>query len=246
MDFTKVMDQVTLFVNAFLLIRHGNRVAVFSNDPLRTRQLFPTNHEQIHLGGSSMSLPDIVSQHMINTPSASESVSSHLAASLSMALCYANRVVTEFSHVRPRILVVQCSDDASQQYISTMNAIFAAKKSNILIDTCDIGVTPSLFLQQAAHLTDANYFRPDDASCLFQHFVMSFLPDANARALLSVRQQPTVDMRASCFCCSPPKLLDSGWVCPVCLSVFCEGKWPCKTCGTGTFKGKPKPATASA
>ena len=35
------------------------------------------------------------------------------------------------------------------------------------------------------------------------------------------------DMRVACVCCAPPKILDRGYVCTTCLSVFCDADATC-------------------
>lgn len=56
--------------------------------------------------------------------------------------------------------------------------------------------------------------------------------------------QGNVDFRASCFC--HRKVVDVGFVCSVCLSIFCEPPegGECLTCGTHLTMGKfgEKPA----
>ena len=54
-----------------------------------------------------------------------------MAAALSMALCYINRVSSEHvaTHVAARIVVISVSPDAQVQYIPTMNCIFSAQKA---------------------------------------------------------------------------------------------------------------------
>lgn len=42
--------------------------------------------------------------------------------------------------------------------------------------------------------------------------------------------QSHVDFRAACFC--HKKVIDIGYVCSVCLSIFCEKIPECTTCGS--------------
>lgn len=64
------------------------------------------------------------------------------------------------------------SPDAPSQYIATMNAIFAAQRDRIRIDSCYLGPQQSAFLQQAAHLTGATYLRPARPAGLLQYLLM--------------------------------------------------------------------------
>jgi len=125
------------------------------------------------------------------------------------------------------------SADVSSQYVAMMNAIFSAQKLAVPVDSCVLAERDSLFLQQAAHLTNGVYYKPPAVLGLLQHLLMTFLPDANSRRHLILPQSAHVDYRASCFC--HHRLIELGRVCPVCLSIFCEDKknWiRCDTCGT--------------
>lgn len=159
-----------------------------------------------------------------------------LSAALSRALCYLQRVslADQVTRGRPRPARVLCltgSPDHAPQYIAVMNAIFAAQKVGVVIDSCRWGVVPSPFLQQAAHLTGGIYFAaPPPAKSLLQHLLTLFLPDVGSRKWL--RQPPSggTDFKASCFC--HQRAIDQGHVCSVCLSLFCEPARECSTCGT--------------
>ena len=35
------------------------------------------------------------------------------------------------------------------------------------------------------------------------------------------------DFRTACLCCTPPKILDRGYVCATCLSVYCRADHEC-------------------
>lgn len=50
--------------------------------------------------------------------------------------------------------------------------------------------------------------------------MFGFLADAQARLALVNPTQDTVDFRAACFC--HRRVIDTGFVCSVCLSIFCE------------------------
>jgi hypothetical protein len=55
-----------------------------------------------------------------------------------------------------------------------------------------------------------------------------FLPDEETRKMLVYPTKSEVDFRAACFC--HHKLIDVGYVCSVCLSVFCSFTPICTTC----------------
>ena len=155
-----------------------------------------------------------------------------LAAALSMGLCYANschdRRISAIKR-ETRILCIQGSGDCSNQYVPTMNAIFSAQRAGIPIDSCYLGANDSAFLQQAAHITGGVYYKPRAFHDLLQHLLSTSGADRSTRRLLQLPGQRGVDFRASCFCHRRP--LDSGFVCSVCLSIYCTKIRVCPTCG---------------
>lgn len=102
-------------------------------------------------------------------------------------------------------------------------------------------VARSVFLQQAAHLTDGVHGAPNQEECsaLFQYLVTLFLPDPDTRGLLLYPPRAEVDLRASCFC--HHRHVSLAWVCPVCLSVWCDMFDRCLMCGS-TASTAPAPA----
>ena len=136
-----------------------------------------------------------------------------------------------------RILILSASPDNSAQYIPTMNAIFAAQRLSIPIDVLTLA-SSSTFLQQAADATGGIHLaRTDPASHagFLQTLMLAFLPDPTARQNLILPSQAQgggVDFRAACFC--HRRIVDVGFVCSICLSIFCEPvpDGTCLTCGS--------------
>lgn len=77
-------------------------------------------------------------------------------------------------------------------------------------------------------------FAVPDANSLFQHLVFFFLPTVDLRsrfrsaALAKPDAMRTVDYRAACVCHS--RLVDVGFVCSACLSVYCAFTPLCAVC----------------
>lgn len=140
-----------------------------------------------------------------------------------------NRAIREQSDLRPRILVIQKSPDVSEHYISIMNGIFSAQKKSVAVDACILASEHSSFMQQAAYLTGGIYYKPQDHSGLLQYLLSIYLPDPSMRKLLKLPSQDSVDFRAMCFC--HKEVISTAYVCPVCLSLFCEFQPICSTCG---------------
>ena len=111
-----------------------------------------------------------------------------------------------------------------------MNAIFCAQAANVPIDACLLGGGESPFLQQACSLTGGVYVRPARPAALLQYLLSVFAADGASRGALALPQPRGVDFRASCFCHKRP--VETGFVCSVCLSIFCTLCAECSTCGT--------------
>jgi len=178
-----------------------------------------------------MSYMDSLSEQDVEAPS-------ELVGALTKSLCHINRILTS-THTRPdaqataldpRILILSVSPDQSSSYIPIMNSIFSAQKLKVTIDVCKVYGTESVFLQQAAHLTGGSYIYLDRPDALLQYLTMSFLPPPGIRQLLSVPTQDRIDFRAACFC--HKNIVDIGFVCSVCLSIFCQPVPVCSTCRT--------------
>ncbi|CAF9925926.1 RNA polymerase II transcription factor B subunit 4 [Imshaugia aleurites] len=144
--------------------------------------------------------------------------------------------------LNPRILILSVSGDLAHQYIPIMNTIFACQRLTIPIDICKIA-GDSVFLQQASDATHGTYIALTHPRGLLQYFMLGFLPDQSSRKYLVSPTAVGVDFRAACFC--HRKVVDVGFVCSICLSIFCsppEGA-ECLTCGThlrlGEYGGKP-------
>ena len=149
-----------------------------------------------------------------------------------------------------RILVLSTTPASAGEYIPLMNAIFAAQRLRVPIDVLTIDAAggdrdapaangssaagPELaspFLQQAAATTGGTYLALQHPHGLLQTLLQAFLPSPPARACLVPPVRPGVDFRAACFC--HRRVVDVGYVCSVCLSIFCEPPTDatCLTCG---------------
>ncbi len=140
-----------------------------------------------------------------------------------------------------RILILSVSGDLAHQYIPIMNSIFACQRLSIPIDIAKIA-GDTVFLQQASDATRGTYIKLEHPQGLLQYLMMAFLPDQTSRRNLVNPTQVGVDFRAACFC--HRKVVDVGFVCSICLSIFCSTpeRGTCLTCGThlrlGGYGGK--------
>jgi transcription initiation factor TFIIH subunit 3 len=133
-----------------------------------------------------------------------------------------------------RILIFSVSGDLANQYIPIMNAIFACQRLNIPIDILKLA-GDTVFLQQAADATGGVYMALDASTRagLLQYLMFAYLPDQTARQhLVMPGDSAGVDFRAACFC--HRRIVDIGFVCSICLSIFCEvlPDVECLTCGS--------------
>ncbi|XP_069475792.1 general transcription factor IIH subunit 3 isoform X3 [Ambystoma mexicanum] len=155
-----------------------------------------------------------------------------LAGSLAKALCYIHRMNKELKavqEIKSRILVIKAAEDSALQYMNFMNVIFAAQKQNVLIDACVLDAESGL-LQQACDITGGIYLKVPQMTSLLQYLLWVFLPDPEQRTQLILPPPVHVDYRAACFC--HRNLIEIGYVCSVCLSIFCNFSPICTTCET--------------
>lgn len=162
-----------------------------------------------------------------------------------------------------RILVISVSDSAASQYIPTMNAVFAASMSRIAIDTIALRgsatfleqasfITQGTFIQAADPQGILQYlmfgFGVGSASSGLSAAqndgsgpLMGKPKTGKQREGDELRKPvgeclftpaaDSVDFRAACFC--HRNVVDTGFVCSICLSIFCEPPPgdECLTCG---------------
>ncbi|KAI9928310.1 hypothetical protein ASPWEDRAFT_108298 [Aspergillus wentii DTO 134E9] len=146
--------------------------------------------------------------------------------------------------LQSRILIVSVSSstDSAHQYIPIMNGIFACQRLHIPIDVCKLS-GDAVFLQQASDATRGIYMSLTEPRGLLQYLMMAFLPDQRSRRHMVLPTRVDVDFRAACFC--HRRVVDVGFVCSICLSIFCEppANGDCLTCGThlemGDYGAKP-------
>ncbi|KAL5347161.1 RNA polymerase II transcription factor B subunit 4 [Pseudogymnoascus australis] len=200
------------------------------------------------------------------TEDVSSTTTTQMAGALTLALSYSNKATVTYnesgvassgkSHpdggdnttdetprgLLCRILVISVSGDLAHQYIPIMNTTFAAQRLRIPIDILKLS-GDTVFLQQASDATNGTYMQLRNPQGLLQSLMLGFLQDQSARTHLISPTQEVVDFRAACFC--HRNVVDVGFVCSICLSIFCsppEGAI-CLTCGThlalGNYGAKP-------
>ncbi|GLB37602.1 putative transcription factor [Lyophyllum shimeji] len=249
------LAQLLTFLNAHIASKHENTLAVFGAFPGKSVMLYsstdPPPQTQVIDANSyppfklvDSTIVTRVMEEFDEQAEITDEAPNSLVSALAKALCYVNRVTLPTTTTSskqaegrdptilpdPRILVLSVSPDLSTSYIPIMNAIFSAQKLKVTIDVCQVYGPESVFLQQAAHLTGGSYIFLERRDALLQYLIMSFLSPPSIRKILSVPTQDKIDFRAACFC--HKNIVDIGFVCSVCLSIFCQPVPVCSTCRT--------------
>ena len=155
-----------------------------------------------------------------------------IAGALTMALCYANRMNREKptgENLNSRLLIVTGCSGGASQYMTYMNVFFTAQKLNIVLDVCSLDYELGL-LQQGCDITGGLFLKIPQLQGLLQYLLWVFLPEPPIRKKLVLPPPAKVDYRAACFC--HRNLIDIGFVCSICLSIFCKFSPICTTCNT--------------
>ncbi|TFK54150.1 transcription factor Tfb4 [Heliocybe sulcata] len=250
------LAQVLAFLNLHIASKHENTLAIFGAFPGKSVMLYSSTDpasDSSDSGSPNIYRPfEIVDSRVVtrieeeleSIDDSQEEAPIGLVGALTKALCYINRIKHPTPSTQsngttvedpatlpdPRILILSVSPDLSTSYIPIMNSIFSAQKLKIIIDVCKIYGPDTVFLEQAAHLTGGSYVYLERRDALLQHLVMSHLPSPALRKLMAVPTQDKIDFRAACFC--HKNIVDVGFVCSVCLSIFCRPVAVCTTCRT--------------
>ncbi|KAG4305219.1 hypothetical protein PORY_001389 [Pneumocystis oryctolagi] len=250
--FDSAIKEFLVFLNAHLSLNQSNDLAVLASHTNFVQYLYPSvqtpskNNKDISEGEKIYQKSNIYRPFYLMNEQIKENLeklinkaneqdedipSTMIGGSLCMALAYINRAMqnVEKNRLKARILIISVSSDITFQYVPIMNCIFGAQKKKIPIDVCKIG-GDTVFLQQASDATKGIYLHLDKPKSLLQYLMMVFLPDQKVRQHLALPFQLNVDFRAACFC--HKKILDIGFVCSVCLSIFCVIYPKCLTCDT--------------
>ncbi|KAJ8762926.1 hypothetical protein K2173_023055 [Erythroxylum novogranatense] len=243
LSFSQFLSHVLAFLNSILLLNQLNQVVVIATGHNSCDYVYDSSSASHH-GVENRTIPALYSvllqkmeeflikdEKLGKQESPGMIASSLLSGSLSLALCYIQRLFrTGPLHPQPRILCLQGSSDGPEQYVAIMNSIFSAQRSMVPIDSCYVGAHNSAFLQQASYITGGVYVKPQHLDGLFQYLVTVFATDLHCRSSLQLPRPAGVDFRASCFC--HKTTIDMGYVCSVCLSIFCKHHKKCSTCGS--------------
>ncbi|KAL5017492.1 hypothetical protein ScPMuIL_007081 [Solemya velum] len=258
---TRCLDSVMVFANSHLMMNHSNKLAVIASHTNKSYFLYPQKEHSkaVSTAEDDSQIRQVDGKYELFAQVDEEIKSevknlilgglegelhadSLLAGSLAMSLCYIHRIEKEHrsigSSLSSRIMVIKGSEDNPAQYMNFMNTVFTAQKQNVVIDACILDNDSGL-LQQACDITGGVYLKIPQLHALLLYLIWVFLPEPSMRHKLTLPPKAQVDYRAACFC--HRNLIDIGYVCSVCLSIFCSFSPICSTCQTTfRFLGPPK------
>ncbi|CCI50237.1 unnamed protein product [Albugo candida] len=247
LSFQKTVESVLIFVSSYLLLNRSNRLIFLAAHAGSSVTLYPDALSESESGDQIGLIRNIVLKKLLalseQTHDSTLKSTTSISGSISRGLCCMNRVLKGNADLFPRIFVIQRSPDVPEHYISIMNSIFSAQKKNVAIDACILSQEHSPFMQQATYLTGGIYYKPRLIDGLLQYLITLYLPDPNVRKMFRFPSQESVDFRAMCFC--HKKAVSTAYVCPVCLSLFCQFQPICSTCGVRSRLSIPKKLATS-
>lgn len=240
-----VGEQLAIFLNAFLLLHASNRVLLLITGPTSAELVHPPLSEQDSDAAEDFALfatapgvdaPASVLDHAAESAAVNDALRNALRtagathargpAALSAALAQSLCLLTRMRRARgdesapARILTIAPDGGCSEQYVATMNCLFAAQRLGIVVDGLVVNESDSTFLQQGAYLTHGTYARvdPNDTAQMLQTLLTVFLVDRQGRDFIAMPLGDGVDFRASCM--QTGAIIDDGYACSVCLSTF--------------------------
>lgn len=243
-QFMKWLDSITVFCNSHLMVDEKNHLTVVASFVVANKIILSTddglhpNKNIISQGGQFEKfafLTDIMRSGIKNLIKGSPSIVSSdslLASALGICLCKINTN----KKLPSRILVVSCSMQVGSyawQYMNLMNSFFAAQKMNVPIDGCVVmkeEAKRGSILEQGCDLTGGHFLNVPDIAGTLEYLLWIFLPSTKVRETLLLPEKRRATHRAACFC--HRNIIDVGYVCSVCLSIFCTFSPICSSCQT--------------
>ena len=236
----QLLDSVITFSNAHLLSSSKNSLAVVACHPHVAKMVYPISQDTIHnvrppdaqmesLAHATQVIRDGI-KDVVTSWKDVYNIEPLLTGGMALALCYiAKRMVNTVGKLKGRLLVISSSGESAHQYLNFMNVFFAAQRKAIVVDSCVIQNDCGL-LQQGADITGGNYLKAPSIAGLLEYLLWVFLPPKSLRTKLVLPKPDVVDYRTACFC--HRNLIEVGYVCSVCLSIFCVFAPVCSTCQT--------------
>ena len=237
------LETVIVFINSFLSMDRLNRVLVLAAHNNSSHFLYPINgiasldtksfFDSVDMSEVSSGIISSSTRLLADTDDVIfTSELSGLPSAIARALCYANKfkgIVPPGVHLLTRAVIINSSPVDASQYMTFMNASFAAQKENTSIDACLL-IEDSSLLQQVTNITGGLYLRKAGHYALLQFLLWFYLPEVETRDWFLQPPRSSVDTRASCCCHG--ELTELGHICSVCFSVYCKFTPICHVCET--------------
>lgn len=249
-QFIRWLDSIVTFCNSHLMVNEKNELTVIASfigenkivlstsEGLKPSKSLIPQHGQFEKFAFTTEIIRNGIVELLRNTSNFQPGDCCLASALGVILCRINnsKTTTTNSIQNSRILVASCSIQASSfssQYMNLMNCFFAAQKMNIPIDGCIYMKEESKrgsVLEQGCDLTGGHFLNLPDISGNLEYLLYIFLPNTSIRDSLLLPEQRKANHRAVCFC--HRNVIDIGYVCSVCLSIFCTFSPVCSSCQT--------------
>ncbi|KAK3826312.1 MAG: TFIIH subunit Tfb4/p34 [Linnemannia elongata] len=202
----EALQHILAFMNAHLAGRHDNKLAVIASHVGVSKFLYPTPNEPIP-GGKVPTKKD---------------------ANAYQSFKVVNEAVLEGIErlLRDPKPTLEEKDLGSSKIAASLSLGLCYINQALKLDALG-HVKPRMLVLTVSPDSSSDYI--PIMNCIFSaQKAFSFLPDMFARSYLYLPGQDQVDFRAACFC--HKKIVDIGFVCSVCLSIFCSFSPVCSTC----------------
>ncbi|XP_024112593.1 general transcription factor IIH subunit 3 isoform X5 [Pongo pygmaeus] len=210
---SKCIDAVMVLGNSHLFMNRSNKLAVIASHIQESRFLYPGKNGRLgDFFGDPGNPPEF-------NPSGSKDGKYELLTS-------ANEVIVE------EIKDLMTKSDIKGQHTETLLAGSLAK-ALCYIHRMNKEIKDNQEMKSrilACDITGGLYLKVPQMPSLLQYLLWVFLPDQDQRSQLTLPPPVHVDYRAACFC--HRNLIEIGYVCSVCLSIFCNFSPICTTCET--------------
>ena len=227
--FHHTLFAVSVFMRAFLTMHQQNRLVVIGCNSSKSDIVYYEPESEVARKNpsdvSSEAMDALAKFTSKQGTSDLEDFSTKMSSALTFALCFLNKL----KNTKRRIVTVSIAPDSPKQYLSVMNALFSAQKANIMIDSLVLSKS-SQYLQQAAKLTKGVYVESNSKTNITSVLLGHFTADAQTRKYLVMEKAKLAESKAACFCHKKP--VEVGFVCSVCLSIFCSFVPICSTCSS--------------
>jgi hypothetical protein len=227
-----VLEAVSFYISAIGLAARTMDLAVIAAFPQKSEYLLSGDWTQI----STLVLKGEEAMKLLHANRQDSELETPIAQAVSKALCFVRKRNPTGGG---RVILFEHSLDPtefSSQSVSLSNCAWAANQIAARIHLVSLGThSPSASLVSLCHKTGGTHIvfsHTQTLGELVQALLFHLTARESVASLLKVRPAPsTQHMGAVCACHN--KLLDKGYVCSICLSIYCaETAGTCAVCGS--------------